>query len=164
MSGHVRVTLTINGTPRDLEVEPHRPLADALRDDCGLHSVHLGCTDGTCGACTVIVDGDAVRSCLMLAVQCQSAQVRTVEGLAPDHPLRAAIPAPGAARCGFCVPGYVMLAAAALEQDPAMAADPERLNGLLACNVCWCGAGDTTRQEVIRSLRQPGGRPGMIMG
>jgi aerobic-type carbon monoxide dehydrogenase small subunit (CoxS/CutS family) len=105
----MRVTLTVNGERRDLDIEPRRTLADALREDCGLTGTHLACEHGVCGACTVIVDGEAVRSCLMFAVQCDGAAVRTVEGLAHDgtpHPLQEAFSAEHALQCGFCTPGF----------------------------------------------------------
>jgi carbon-monoxide dehydrogenase small subunit len=153
----MRITLTVNGEPRDLDVEPRRTLADALREDCGLTGTHLACEHGVCGACTVIVDGEAVRSCLMFAVQCDGAAVRTVEGLADDgtpHPLQDAFSAEHALQCGFCTPGFLMLAAAALDQDPAVADDPERLRELLTSNLCRCTGYESIRRAVVRAARQ----------
>ncbi|MEU7876028.1 (2Fe-2S)-binding protein [Dactylosporangium sp. NPDC049140] len=132
----MRITLTVNDRAYELDVPPRRTLADALREDCGLTGTHLGCEHGVCGACTVLVDGDAVRSCLMFAVQCDGARVRTVEGL--DHPLQAAFSAEHALQCGFCTPGFLMLATGALESDPAVFDDPERLRELLTSNLCRC--------------------------
>lgn len=151
----MRVSLTVNDRRHDLDVEPRRTLADALRDDCGLTGTHVGCEHGVCGACTVLVDGVAVRSCLMLAVQCDGAAVRTVEGLAgPDgapHPLQEAFCAEHALQCGFCTPGFLMLAAGALESDPGLVDDPERLRELLTSNLCRCTGYEAIRRAVIRA-------------
>lgn len=118
----MRITLTVNGTAHGLDVEPRRLLADVLRDDLGLTGTHLGCEHGICGACTVLMDGEPVRACLVLAVQCDGSSVRTVEGLAgPDgepHPLQRAFSAEHALQCGFCTPGFLMVAAGALDTDP----------------------------------------------
>jgi carbon-monoxide dehydrogenase small subunit len=94
----VRAQWTVNGVRRDFDLDPGRLLAETLRDECGLASVTLGCSDGTCGACTVLVDGEAIRSCLMLSVQGAGDHVRTVEGLPVDHPLRAVISRAGRGR------------------------------------------------------------------
>jgi carbon-monoxide dehydrogenase small subunit len=154
----VRTNLAVNGSPFDLDVEPRRTLADALREDCGLTGTHLGCEQGVCGACTVLVDGVAVRSCLMFAVQCDGAQVRTVEGLAgldgSAHPLQEAFSAEHALQCGFCTPGFLMLAVGALESDPAIAEDPERLREQLTSNLCRCTGYDAIRRAVIRAAGQ----------
>jgi carbon-monoxide dehydrogenase small subunit len=154
----VRITLTVNGERRDLDVEPRRTLADALREDCGLTGTHLACEHGVCGACTVIVDGEAVRSCLMFAVQCDGAAVRTVESLAADdgapHPLQEAFSAEHALQCGFCTPGFLMLAAAALDQDPTVVDDPERLRELLTSNLCRCTGYEAIRRAVVRAAHQ----------
>src|SRR4051794_2453529 len=107
----MRVTVIVNGSGNDLDLDAGATLAGALRDDCGVASAHQGCTDGTCGACTVLVDGEAIRSCLMLAVQCDGARVQTVEGLSPDDPSRAGPAADTREACPACAPGRVMLAA-----------------------------------------------------
>src|SRR3984957_19176848 len=102
------ITLTINGRDYPIRVEPRRTLVDAIRDDCGQTGTHLGCEHGVCGTCTVIVDGDAVRSCLMLAVQAEGSMVVTVEGLSSDEaltPLQTAFRKHHALQCGFCTPG-----------------------------------------------------------
>ena len=154
----MRTNLTVNGSRFDLDVEPRRTLADALREDCGLTGTHLGCEHGVCGACTVLVDGVAVRSCLMFAVQCDGAQVRTVEGLAgPDssaHPLQEAFSAEHALQCGFCTPGFLMLAVGALESDPVIAEDPERLREQLTSNLCRCTGYEAIRRAVVRAAGQ----------
>jgi carbon-monoxide dehydrogenase small subunit len=155
----LRTTLTVNGRPYDLDVEPRRTLADALRDDCGLTGTHLGCEHGVCGACTVLVDGQAIRSCLMFAVQCDGATIRTVEGLAgedgAEHPLQAAFSAEHALQCGFCTPGFLMLAAGALEADPGVADNPERLRELLTSNLCRCTGYEAIRRAVATAAARP---------
>ncbi|WP_432994187.1 (2Fe-2S)-binding protein [Dactylosporangium sp. CA-233914] len=154
----MRVSLSVNDRRYDIDVEARRTLADALREDCGLTGTHLACEHGVCGACTVLVDGDAVRSCLMFAVQCEGARVRTVEGLAaPDgtaHPLQAAFSAEHALQCGFCTPGFLMLAAGAIEADPGIAEDPERLRELLTSNLCRCTGYEAIRRAVVAAARQ----------
>jgi carbon-monoxide dehydrogenase small subunit len=153
----VRTTLTVNGTDYELDVPPRRTLADALREDCGLTGTHLGCEHGVCGACTVLVNGDAVRSCLMFAVQCDGARIRTVEGLAADgeaeHPLQAAFSAEHALQCGFCTPGFLMLAAGALDADPTIVDDPDRLRELLTSNLCRCTGYEAIRRAVVAAGR-----------
>ncbi|WP_433073678.1 (2Fe-2S)-binding protein [Dactylosporangium sp. CA-052675] len=151
----MRVTLAVNGKAVELEVPPRRTLADALREECGLTGTHLGCEHGVCGACTVLVDGEAVRSCLMFAVQCDGRAVRTVEGL--EHPIQAAFSAEHALQCGFCTPGFLMLVAGALESDPAVLDDPRRLRELLTSNLCRCTGYEGIRRacESLRGLRPP---------
>jgi carbon-monoxide dehydrogenase small subunit len=144
----VRVLLVVNGTRHDLDLEAGRTLGEALREDCGLTGTHLGCVDGTCGACTVLIGGEPVRSCLLLAAQCEGAEVRTVEGLPADDPLRAALPAAGSApgeNGEGCAAGLVMLAAAAREQNP------EDLRRLLAANRCRCAGHPVLTDAVIRA-------------
>ena len=121
MSERQDVTFTVNGEERMIRVEPRRSLADALREDCGLTGTHLGCEHGVCGACTVLVDDQPVRSCLMFAVQAEGTRVRTVEGLAGGdklHPLQQAFWDNHGLQCGFCTPGFLMLAVGILEHDP----------------------------------------------
>ena len=143
---------TVNGAAHEVDVQPRRTLADALRDDCGLTGTHLACEHGVCGACTVLVDGEAVRSCLMLAVQCDGAEIRTVEGLAgPDgalHPLQRAFAEEHALQCGFCTPGFLMLIVGAQEQDPTVFEDPARLTELLTSNLCRCTGYAAIRRAV----------------
>ncbi len=147
----VDVTLEVNGRPYRVRVEPRRTLADALRDDCGLTGTHLGCEHGVCGACTVLADGQPVRSCLMFAVQCEGVELRTVEGLADGdrlHPLQQAFWENHGLQCGFCTPGFLMLAAGYLEQNP----DPgeEELVEVLSSNLCRC----TGYQNILKSVRR----------
>jgi carbon-monoxide dehydrogenase small subunit len=135
----MEVLLTVDGVAHRLDVEPRTTLADALRDHCAATSVHLGCEQGACGACTVRLDGAAVRSCLLLAVQCAGTSIGTVAGLAAGgqpHPVQQAFAAHGAFQCGFCTPGFVMLIAAALAENP----DPDdaELVELVSSNLCRC--------------------------
>lgn len=144
------IVLTVNGRGYPIEVEPRRVLSDALREDCGLTGTHVGCEHGVCGACTVIVDGDPIRSCLMFAVQAEGRMIRTVEGLASGpilHPLQEAFIEHHGLQCGFCTPGFLMLAAAVLEQDPAI--DDAAVLDLVASNLCRC----TGYQTIIAAVR-----------
>ena len=133
------VAFTLNGRPVRVGVEPRRSLADMLRDQCGLTGTHLGCEHGVCGACTVIVDGEPVRACLMFGVQAAGASVRTVEGLADGdalHPLQAAFRAHHGLQCGFCTPGFLMLAVWLLER-PGVVGEAE-MREVLSSNLCRC--------------------------
>jgi aerobic carbon-monoxide dehydrogenase small subunit len=146
----IDVRLTINGRNYNIEVEPRCTLADALRDECGLTGTHLGCEHGVCGACTVIVDGRAIRSCLMFAIQAQNVEIMTVEGLAPPgqlHPLQRAFVEHHALQCGYCTPGFLMLAAANLGERADM--DDEALIELLASNLCRC----TGYKNILRAVK-----------
>ncbi|MFJ2865997.1 (2Fe-2S)-binding protein [Kitasatospora sp. NPDC087314] len=154
----MKITLTVNGRGYELDVEPRRLLADVLRDDCGLTGTHLGCEHGICGACTVLMDGQAVRSCLVLAVQCDGSSLRTVEGLADPggepHPLQRAFSAEHALQCGFCTPGFLMVAAEALERDPAIADKPEAVEAVVGSNICRCTGYEAIRRAVTRAARE----------
>lgn len=155
----ITVTVTVNGERRVLEVEARRTLADALREECGLTGTHLGCEHGVCGACTVLVDGEAVRSCLMFAVQCEGRSVRTVEEQPPPDvlsALREAFHAEHALQCGFCTPGFLMLIVGALERDPSVADDPDRLRELLTSNLCRCTGYESIRRAVLRATAKRG--------
>jgi len=150
MSEKLDITLNINGHDHSIRVEPRRTLVDAIRDDCGQTGTHIGCEHGICGTCTVILDGDAVRSCLMFAVQAQGKKIRTVEGLANGtdlHPLQRAFIAHHGLQCGFCTPGFLMLAANALEQNPNI--DDDDLLDVLSSNLCRC----TGYQNIIKAVR-----------
>lgn len=157
MSTH-HIEMSLNGLRCAGEVEARVSLADFLRDDAGYTGVHLGCEHGVCGACTVIVDGQAVRSCLMLAVQADGAQVTTVEGLAaPDgtlHPVQQVLLDEHALQCGFCTPGVVMTLAALTSdgQEPG----EEQLLGALSGHVCRC----TGYQGMRRAARKLAGAAG----
>jgi aerobic carbon-monoxide dehydrogenase small subunit len=150
MTAKVDLILEVNGRSYEIRVEPSRTLADALREDCGLTGTHLGCEHGVCGACTVLVEGDPVRSCLMFAVQAKGAAIRTVEGLANGeelHPLQQAFWDHHGLQCGFCTPGFLMLAAGVLEKQPTIG--DEELRHVLASNLCRC----TGYQNIIKAVR-----------
>jgi len=144
------ITLAINGQAYAISVEARRTLADAIREECGQTGTHLGCEHGVCGTCTVIVDGAPVRSCLMFAVQCDGASIRTVEGLADGgepHPLQRAFMEHHALQCGFCTPGFLMLAAGVLEREPDIG--DEDLLDALSSNLCRC----TGYANIVKAVR-----------
>ena len=153
----VPVALRVNGDEYRIDTEPRRTLADALREDCGLTGTHLGCEHGVCGACTVLLDGDPVRSCLLFAVQAAGAEIRTVEGLAGAdgtlHPLQEAFWRHHGLQCGFCTPGFLMLSAGVLETRPDIGDD--ELREALSSNLCRC-TGYQTIVEAVRSVRDAG--------
>jgi carbon-monoxide dehydrogenase small subunit len=149
MTDLIEVSFTVNGEPRTISVEPRRLLADALREDCGLTGTHLGCEHGVCGACTVLLDGKPVRSCLMFAVQADGMQLRTVEGLALNgelHPLQQAFWDNHGLQCGFCTPGFLMLAVGILENNPDIG--EAELRAALSSNLCRC----TGYQNILKSV------------
>jgi carbon-monoxide dehydrogenase small subunit len=158
----MNIRLTVNGTQHTVDVEPRRILADVLRDDLRLTATHLGCEQGVCGACTVLVNGEAVRSCLMFAVQCDGASVRTVEGLSqPGEPgaLQRAFSEEHALQCGFCTPGFLMVAAGALASHPALGDDPEQVAGLVGSSLCRCTGYEPIRRAIVRASRELRGLP-----
>ena len=140
MPERTSVALTVNGQRREAYVEPRRSLADFLRYDIGLTGTHVGCEHGVCGACTVLVEGRTVRSCLLFAVQMNGQDVLTVEGLAPApdalHPLQQAFREHHALQCGFCTPGMLLTALELLQDNPAPTEDEVRRG--LAGNLCMC--------------------------
>jgi carbon-monoxide dehydrogenase small subunit len=145
------VDVTVNGERRRASVEPRKTLADFLREDCSLTGTHLGCEHGVCGACTVLLDGRAVRSCLIFAVQAHGHEVTTVEGLAgPDRELnavQAAFRSEHGLQCGFCTPGFVVSVTAFLQTNPNPT-DEEIREGLSG-NLCRC----TGYQGILRAVR-----------
>jgi len=146
----IDLTLEVNGETHAVSVEPRRTLADALRMDCGLTGTHLGCEHGVCGACTVLLDDQPVRSCLIFAVQAEGAAVRTVEGLADGdelNPLQRAFHEHHALQCGYCTPGFLMLGTAILESRPDV--DDAELRHILSSNLCRC----TGYQNIIKAMR-----------
>jgi carbon-monoxide dehydrogenase small subunit len=150
MSDKVQITLSINGHAHQIDVEPRRTLADAIREDCGQTGTHIGCEHGVCGACTVLVDGAPVRSCLMFAVQAEGKAIRTVEGLADGdrlHPMQQAFMDHHGLQCGFCTPGFLMLAVGVLEREPDISDDD--LMDVLASNLCRC----TGYQNIVKAVR-----------
>ena len=146
-----RISLTVNGTARELDVEPRRLLVQAIREDLGLTGTHVGCDTSQCGACTVHVDGKAVKSCSMLAVQAEGADVRTIESLRSDgelHPIQAAFWEKHGLQCGFCTPGMIMVAADLLARndDPTDAEIRHAIEG----NFCRC----TGYQNIVAAIRE----------
>ena len=135
----MRVTFELNGKAVEVEVEPRMHLADCLRDELRQTGTHVGCEHGVCGTCTVIVDGAAVRACLVLAVQAEGSTVTTVEGLSSEEaltPLQTAFRKHHALQCGFCTPGILTTAHALLSDEPD--ADAGRIRAVLSGNLCRC--------------------------
>ena len=150
MSELANFTLSINGRTYTLQLEPRRTLLDAIREECGLTGTHMGCEHGVCGPCTVLLDGDPVRACLIFAVQAQGNAIRTVEGLADGetlHPLQRAFMAHHGLQCGFCTPGFLMLVTGVLEREPDISDD--LLLEVLASNLCRC----TGYQGIVSAVR-----------
>jgi aerobic carbon-monoxide dehydrogenase small subunit len=147
----MQVVLTVNGDRREVEVEPRKLLSDVLRQDLGLTGTHVGCEHGVCGCCTVLVDGEPARSCLMLAATAQGTHVQTVEGLAaPDgtlHPLQEAFQRHHGLQCGFCTPGFLMLATTVYRDAPNMT--DEELRTALGGQLCRC----TGYVGIVRAVR-----------
>lgn len=142
--------LVVNGERRSLEVEPRTLLVHALRDELGLTGAHVGCDTSQCGACTVLLDGRAVKSCTVLALQAEGAQVTTIEGLAPAgglHPIQRAFVEYHGLQCGFCTPGMILTAADLLAHDPDP--DDETIRRALRGNLCRC----TGYQTIVESIR-----------
>lgn len=150
MSDRCEITLTINGTDHTVTVEPRRTLVDVIRDDCGQTGTHIGCEHGVCGTCTVLLDNEPVRSCLMFAIQARGRSIRTVEGLQKGeklHPMQEAFMRHHALQCGYCTPGFLMLAVGALEKNPDL--DDEELLDILSSNLCRC----TGYENIIKAVR-----------
>jgi carbon-monoxide dehydrogenase small subunit len=150
MTEPVEVTLTVNGRTYPLRLEPRRTLLDTLREECGLTGTHMGCEHGVCGACTVLLDGDPVRACLIFAVQAEGSLIRTVEGLAEGDrltPLQRAFAAHHGVQCGFCTPGLLMLATGIIERAPDIS-DADLLDAL-SSNLCRC----TGYQGIVAAVR-----------
>ncbi len=144
------VRLVVNGRAREGLTEPRKTLVDFLRDDLRLTGTHVGCEHGVCGACTVIVDGVAVRSCLMLAVQARGSEVTTIEGLEQDgqlHPLQEAFRESFSFQCGFCTPGFIMTALALLAEGREL--DETELREQLSGNLCRC----TGYQSIVEGVQ-----------
>jgi carbon-monoxide dehydrogenase small subunit len=140
----IPIGLTVNGQAREGAAEARKTLADFLREDLGLTGTHLGCEHGVCGACTVLLDGEPVRSCLMLAVQARDTTITTIEGLALDgamNPLQEALRDSHAFQCGFCTPGFVMQITALLSENPVPTETEVR--EALSGNLCRCTGYET---------------------
>ena len=151
MPGLVHVSTTINGTQSDFLCEPRQSLLEVLRDVLGLTGTKEGCNDGNCGACTVILDGRTVDSCLVLAVEVEGSEITTIEGLAtPEglHPIQQAFLEQAALQCGICTPGFIVATKGLLDAEP----DPDegRIRLWLAGNLCRC----TGYDKIIRAVMQ----------
>ena len=146
------ISVVVNGEERRRRVEARRTLADFIREDCALTGTHLGCEHGVCGACTVIVDGEAVRSCLMFAVQADGADVVTVEGLSGSDgtlsPVQDAFREEHGLQCGFCTPGFVVTVTQLLRENPAPTDDEIREG--ISGNLCRC----TGYQGIVRAVKR----------
>jgi aerobic-type carbon monoxide dehydrogenase small subunit (CoxS/CutS family) len=154
MTAKQTIQLTVNGRAYEQAVEVRMTLADFLRDELNLTGTHLGCEHGICGACTILFDGEAVRSCLLLAVQADGANLNTVEGLAQGdelHPLQRAFHENHALQCGFCTPGFLMTAVAFLQetQSPTEAQVREAISG----NICRCTGYAPIVQAILQARR-----------
>ena len=151
MSVSEHIAFVVNGTPRELDVEPRRLLVQAIREDLDLTGTHVGCDTSQCGACTVHVDGKAVKSCTMLVVQADGATVTTIEGMAAGaealHPLQTAFWEQHGLQCGFCTPGMIMTAADLLSRNP----DPSEyeIRHALEGNICRC----TGYHNIVRAVQ-----------
>lgn len=146
----VPITVTVNGRRISAVVEPRMTLADFLREELGLTGTKLGCEHGVCGSCTVLWDGAAVRSCLVLAAQADGAKITTIEGLATDgtlHPVQQAFWEAHALQCGFCTPGMVLTAVALLAENPNPS--EEEIREALSGNLCRC----TGYQNIVRAVQ-----------
>jgi carbon-monoxide dehydrogenase small subunit len=161
MTGEQAIGLTVNGTARSATAEVRMTLADFLRDRLALTGTHLGCEHGVCGACTVLVDGEAVRSCLMLAVQARDHDVVTVEGLADGdrmHLVQQAFWESHSFQCGFCTPGFVMSTVALLRENSDV--DEQEVREVLSGNICRCTGYQSIVEGVLlaaRRAREEGG-------
>jgi carbon-monoxide dehydrogenase small subunit len=153
------IRLTVNGEPRVADVEPRRLLVDFLREDLGLTGAHIGCEQGVCGTCTVLVNGASIRSCIVFAVQADGAEVSTVEGLASGgelHPLQDEFSDKQGLQCGYCTPGMLMRAQEILAQNPDPTA--EQVRAAIASNLCRCTGYQFIAEAVLAAaarMREP---------
>jgi aerobic carbon-monoxide dehydrogenase small subunit len=148
------VQLTVNGAAHAVTVEPRRTLADVLREDLGLTGTHVGCEHGVCGACTVLWDGQPVRSCLLFAIQLDGAALTTVEGLADGerlHPIQEAFWATHGLQCGFCTPGILLTAKALLDENPSP--DEAEIREAISGNLCRCTGYHFIVQAILAAAR-----------
>jgi len=152
LSSPASVELTVNGATHQAQVEARKTLADFLREDLGLTGTHLGCEHGVCGACTVIVDGEPVRSCLMFAVQAAGSTITTIEGLAVDgqmNRLQESMRESHGFQCGFCTPGFLMQITALLAENPAPS--EAEIRDTLSGNLCRCTGYESIVNGVLRA-------------
>ncbi len=152
---HLSLTLTINGERHEVLAAPHHTLLDVLRTNLGLTGTKENCLEAECGVCTVLLDGDAVNACILLAAQCRGRQIVTIEGLARDgvlHPLQQAFIDSGAVQCGYCIPGMILSAKAFLAECPAPT--DAALREALAGNLCRCTGYQKITDAVLAAARQ----------
>ncbi len=152
----VPVSLNINGRLERLEIAPQRTLLEVIRNDLQLTGTKCGCEDGTCGACTILLDGDAVRSCLLLAAEVQGREILTIEGLAggdTPHPIQQAFIDHGGVQCGFCTPGVILTAKALLDAVPKPT--KEQVREAISGNLCRC----TAYVKIVESIMAASGQP-----
>jgi aerobic carbon-monoxide dehydrogenase small subunit len=150
-----RIALTVNGVRREAEVEPRLLLVYFLRDNLGLTGTNVGCDTSSCGACTVLMDGQSVKACTVLAVQADGAEVTTIEGLASDgqlHPLQEAFRNNHGLQCGFCTPGMIMAGVGLIESGAGMSEEEVRLG--LEGNLCRC----TGYQNIVKAIQEAAGQ------
>ena len=144
------VVLNVNGAGRAISVEPRKTLADAIREDLGLTGTHLGCEHGVCGACTVLLDGEVVRSCLLFAVQAEGSQLTTIEGIGSAdalHPMQRAFSEYHGLQCGFCTPGMILAGIDVLSRNPDPS--PQEIREEMGGNICRC----TGYQKIVESVQ-----------
>jgi len=149
-----KISLTVNNRTHELSVEPSQTLVEVLRQHLGLTGTKVGCNQGDCGACAVIMDGRPVNSCLVLAVQADGSNITTIEGVETDeglHPLQEAFVEKGAIQCGFCTPGMILTSKSLLESNPE--ADKEKIREAISGNLCRC-SGYQKIVEAIHSLNR----------
>jgi len=150
-----RIKLNINGQAHELAVEPRRTLLEALRNDLGLTGAKKGCDEGTCGACTVLLDGKPIYACLTLAIECEGCEITTIEGLAQDgklHPIQEAFIEYDALQCGFCTPGQILSVKALLDENPRPT--EEDVKRAVSGNLCRCGAYPNIIRAALAAARK----------
>jgi carbon-monoxide dehydrogenase small subunit len=147
--------LTVNGQAHELEIEPHETLSQVLRNKLGLHGVRVSCTEGECGSCTVLLDGEPVTSCLMLALQAEGKEITTIEGLGTEenlHPIQEAFIEEQGYQCGFCTPGIILSTKAFLERNPNPSVS--EVASALSGHICRCGAYVHIARSVMNAAKK----------
>ncbi len=150
MAETTSVVLDVNGASRAVSVEPRKTLADTIREDLGLTGTHLGCEHGVCGACTILLDGEVVRSCLLFAVQAEGSQITTIEGIGSAdglHPMQTAFSEYHGLQCGFCTPGMILAGIDVLSRNPDPS--PQEIREEMGGNICRC----TGYQKIVESVQ-----------
>lgn len=156
-----KVRITVNGTAYESEIEARTTLVDFLRGHCGLTGTHVGCEHGVCGACTILWNGRAVRSCIMLAVQADGSEIATVEGLAEGgalHPIQQAFMEEHGLQCGFCTPGFLMSIKEMLDRNPNP--DENEIKDVIGGQICRCTGYQTIYEAVRSAIRKLGAQGG----